>query len=77
MTTMFFLQNMSWQPKITNCKSYGLFVEIENVGTGLLHISELKKLGQDILNFFEDDIVNVKILDIDIPKNRFTLTLNT
>ena len=63
--------------KITKCKSYGLFVEIENVGTGLLHISELKELDQDILDFFEDDIVNVKILDIDIPKNRFTLTLNT
>lgn len=63
--------------KIIQIKQYGLFIEIEDIGTGLLHISELKKLDKDVFDFSEDDIVGVKILDIDIPKNRFTLTLNT
>ena len=63
--------------KIIQIKQYGLFIEIEDIGTGLLHISELKKLDKDVFDFSEDDIVDVKILDIDIPKNRFTLTLNT
>ena len=62
--------------KVTNIAQYGVFVEIENGIEGLVHVSEMSWLKNNvspskILNVGQD--VNVMILDIDTEHHRISL----
>ncbi|MFC5909993.1 Tex family protein [Streptacidiphilus monticola] len=62
---------------VTNVAAFGAFVDIGVHQDGLVHVSALSK------NFVKDprevvksgDIVKVKVLDVDIPRKRISLTL--
>jgi uncharacterized protein len=62
---------------VTNVAAFGAFVDIGVHQDGLVHVSALSK------NFVKDprevvksgDIVRVKVLDVDIPRKRISLTL--
>ncbi|MBO4956413.1 MAG: 30S ribosomal protein S1 [Rickettsiales bacterium] len=62
--------------KVTNIAQYGVFVEIENGIEGLVHVSEMSWLKNNVspskvLNMGQD--VNVMILDIDTEHHRISL----
>ena len=62
---------------VTNVAAFGAFVDIGVHQDGLVHVSQLSH------NFVKDprevvkpgDIVRVKVLDVDIPRKRISLTL--
>jgi uncharacterized protein len=62
---------------VTNVAAFGAFIDIGVHQDGLAHVSALSK------NFVKDprevvkpgDIVQVKVLDVDIPRKRISLTL--
>ncbi|NEB06638.1 S1 RNA-binding domain-containing protein, partial [Streptomyces sp. SID13726] len=62
---------------VTNVAAFGAFIDIGVHQDGLAHVSALSK------NFVKDprdvvkpgDIVRVKVLDVDIPRKRISLTL--
>lgn len=62
---------------MTNVAAFGAFIDIGVHQDGLAHVSALSK------NFVKDprdvvkpgDIVKVKVLDVDIPRKRISLTL--
>ena len=62
--------------KVTNIAQYGVFVEIENGIEGLVHVSEMSWLKNNVspskvLSIGQD--VNVMILDIDTEQHRISL----
>ncbi len=64
--------------KVTHLTSFGAFVEVEKGLEGLIHISDLTwdkyvQHPQEILR--EEEVVEVKILDIDIEKRKISLGL--
>ena len=73
--TFLFKENTEYEGIITNITSYGLFVQVEDVGTALLHISELKKNKLSINSFAIDDEIKVRVQNIDYEKKRATLEL--
>ncbi len=68
---------MTLEGTVTNVAAFGAFVDIGVHQDGLVHVSAMSK------NFVSDprevvkpgDIVTVKILDVDIPRKRISLTL--
>jgi len=68
---------MTLEGSVTNVAAFGAFVDIGVHQDGLVHVSAMSK------NFVNDpreiakpgDIVTVKVLDVDIPRKRISLTL--
>jgi uncharacterized protein len=68
---------MKLEGQVTNVAAFGAFIDIGVHQDGLAHVSALSK------NFVKDprevvkpgDIVTVKVLEVDIPRNRISLTL--
>ncbi len=62
---------------VTNVAAFGAFVDIGVHQDGLVHVSALSKTfvkdPRDVVK--SGDIVKVKVLDIDIPRKRISLTL--
>jgi uncharacterized protein len=64
---------------VTNVAAFGAFVDIGVHQDGLVHVSAMSK------NFVSDprevaksgDVVKVKVLSVDIPRNRISLTMRT
>jgi protein Tex len=62
---------------VTNVAAFGAFVDVGVHQDGLVHVSAMSK------NFVKDprdivkpgDIVRVKVMDVDVPRNRISLTL--
>ena len=61
--------------KIINLVNFGIFVELGNGKTALLHITELNKHNQLPTNYTNGEEIEVQILNIDENKNRISLTL--
>ena len=70
-------QGMTLEGVVTNVAAFGAFVDVGVHQDGLVHVSAMSK------NFVNDphdvvksgDIVRVKVLDVDIPRKRISLTL--
>jgi protein Tex len=70
-------QGMVLEGVVTNVAAFGAFVDIGVHQDGLVHVSAMSR------NFVKDprevvkpgDIVRVKVLDVDIPRKRISLTL--
>src|SRR3954447_5471942 len=68
---------MRLEGQVTNVAAFGAFIDIGVHQDGLAHVSALSK------NYVKDprevvkpgDIVTVKVLEVDIPRNRISLTL--
>ncbi len=68
---------MTLEGSVTNVAAFGAFVDVGVHQDGLVHVSAMSK------NFVNDprevvkpgDIVTVKVLDVDIPRKRISLTL--
>ncbi|MEK2474922.1 Tex family protein [Streptomyces noursei] len=68
---------MTLEGVVTNVAAFGAFVDVGVHQDGLVHVSAMSK------NFVKDprdvvkpgDIVRVKVLDVDIPRKRISLTL--
>ena len=62
---------------VTNVAAFGAFVDIGVHQDGLVHVSAMSstfvKDPRDIVK--PGDIVRVKVLDVDIPRKRVSLTL--
>jgi uncharacterized protein len=71
------LPGMQLEGVVTNVAAFGAFVDVGVHQDGLVHVSALSH------NFVKDprevvkpgDIVRVKVLDVDVPRNRISLTL--
>ncbi|RAY14584.1 RNA-binding transcriptional accessory protein [Actinomadura craniellae] len=71
------LPGMVLEGVVTNVAAFGAFVDVGVHQDGLVHVSAMSK------NFVKDprdvvkpgDIVKVKVLDVDIPRKRISLTL--
>ncbi len=68
---------MTFSGTVRNVIDFGAFVDIGVHQDGLVHISQICdkyiKHPTDVLSV--GDVVNVKILDVDVPKNRISLTM--
>ena len=68
---------MDLQGTVRNIVDFGAFIDIGVKVDGLVHISQLSnqyiKHPLDVVSV--GDIVNVKVLDIDVKKNRISLTM--
>ena len=62
---------------VTNVAAFGAFVDIGVHQDGLVHVSAMSKTfvkdPRDVVK--PGDIVKVKVLDVDIPRKRISLTL--
>jgi uncharacterized protein len=62
---------------VTNVAAFGAFVDVGVHQDGLVHVSAMSKTfvkdPRDIVK--PGDIVRVKVMDVDIPRNRISLTL--
>ena len=62
---------------VTGIKEYGIFVQLDNNTSGLIHISEISK---DFIKHPSEalkvgDVVKVKVIGVDLNKNRISLTI--
>ena len=68
---------MTLSGKVNNITGFGVFVDIGIKENGLIHISQLSDKfttsAAEIVRIGQ--IVNVKVLDIDIPRGRIALTM--
>ncbi|MGX7827197.1 Tex family protein [Actinokineospora sp. 24-640] len=68
---------MTLEGVVTNVAAFGAFVDIGVHQDGLVHVSALSKTfvkdPRDVVK--SGDVVRVKVLDIDIPRKRISLTL--
>lgn len=62
---------------VSGIQPYGAFVNIDNGGTGLIHISEISEgFVRDVHQFVEiNDKVTVKVIDFDTKTNQARLSL--
>ena len=62
---------------VTNVAAFGAFVDVGVHQDGLVHVSAMSKTfvkdPRDVVK--PGDVVRVKVLDVDVPRNRITLTL--
>ncbi len=62
---------------VTNVAAFGAFVDVGVHQDGLVHVSAMSKTfvkdPRDVVK--PGDVVRVKVLDIDVPRNRISLTL--
>ncbi len=68
---------MTLEGVVTNVAAFGAFVDIGVHQDGLVHVSALSKTfvkdPRDVVK--SGDVVRVKVLDVDIPRQRISLTL--
>ncbi|MFC5288955.1 Tex family protein [Actinokineospora guangxiensis] len=68
---------MTLEGVVTNVAAFGAFVDIGVHQDGLVHVSALSKTfvkdPRDVVK--SGDVVRVKVLDVDIPRKRISLTL--
>lgn len=69
-----FKEGLIYQGEVCKIKNYGIFVRVSNLGTGLIHISELRKHKQSIGNFTMGQQLNVKV--ISTTNNRIGFTID-
>jgi protein Tex len=62
---------------VTNVAAFGAFVDVGVHQDGLVHVSAMSKtFVQDPRDVVKPgDVVRVKVLDVDVPRNRISLTL--
>ena len=62
---------------VTGIESYGIFVNLDEYYSGLIHISEISHgFVKDVHNFVKiGDIINVQILDVDEKTNHLKLSI--
>ena len=62
--------------KVNAIKPYGIFVIIDDIYTGLIHISEINgKYINDINNYFNiGDEIKVRVIDVDEEKKQLKLS---
>ena len=69
--------NDCFETKIVNVVDFGIFVKVHEEIDGMIHVSDLswdeKECSKMLQNFKKDQDVKVKILDIDIEKERISL----
>ena len=70
-----FEENKEYEGTIINIKKFGLFVEVKNIGTALLHISELVNVNKKTSQFSKGDNIKVRTKSVDHEKKRATLEL--
>jgi uncharacterized protein len=62
---------------VTNVAAFGAFVDVGVHQDGLVHVSAMAKTfvkdPRDVVK--PGDVVRVKVLDVDVPRNRIGLTL--
>ena len=62
---------------VTNVAAFGAFVDVGVHQDGLVHVSAMSKTfvkdPRDVVK--PGDVVRVKVLDVDVPRNRIALTL--
>jgi uncharacterized protein len=62
---------------VTNVAAFGAFVDVGVHQDGLVHVSAMSntfvKDPRDVVK--PGDVVRVKVLDVDVPRNRIALTL--
>lgn len=65
------------QGEVETVKDFGLFVRVADKYQGLVHISEVSwgNEKQEITNYQEGQIIDVRILDIDADQRRLTLSI--
>lgn len=68
--------NQIIEGKVNSIKPYGIFVIIDEVYTGLIHISQINgKYINDINDYFKvGDIIKVRIIEIDEDKKQLKLS---
>jgi small subunit ribosomal protein S1 len=62
--------------EIKNIVDFGIFVGFENNIDGLVHVSDLAKQEDNtalLANYKKDDVIKVKVLSIDVEKERISL----
>jgi uncharacterized protein len=68
---------MQLEGQVTNVAAFGAFVDVGVHQDGLVHVSALShtfvKDPRDVVK--PGDIVRVKVMDVDVPRNRISLTL--
>ena len=60
---------------IINSEPFGLFVRVKNHQVGLVHKSELIRIGKNISDYHIGDIIEVTVLSIDKHRNRVNFSL--
>lgn len=62
---------------VTGIEPYGIFVNLDEYYSGLIHISEISHgFVKDVHNFVKiGDIINVQILDVDEKTNHLKLSI--
>lgn len=63
--------------KVTGIESYGIFVMLDNLRYGLIHISQItEKFVKDINNYAKiGETIYVEIIDIDNDNDRYVLSV--
>ena len=69
--------NDSFETEIVNIVDFGIFVKVQDEIDGMVHVSDLswdeKECTENLKNFKKGDKVKVKILDINVEKERISL----
>ena len=69
--------NDSFETEIVNVVDFGIFVKVQDEIDGMVHVSDLnwdeKECNSMLKNFKKNDKVKVKILDINVEKERISL----
>lgn len=62
---------------VSGIEPYGIFIKIDEDYSGLIHISEISnRFVRNISDYVEqNEIINVKILDIDVSTNHMNLSI--
>ena len=68
--------NQIIEGKVNSIKPYGIFVIIDDIYNGLIHISQINgKYIKDINDYFKvGDIVKVRVIDVDEEKKQLKLS---
>ena len=69
--------NDSFETEIVNIVDFGIFVKVQDEIDGMVHVSDLswdeKECSNMLKNFKKNDKIKVKILDINVDKERISL----
>ena len=68
--------NQIIEGKVNSIKPYGVFVIVDQVYTGLIHISQINgKYINNISDYFKvDDIIKVRVIEVDEEKKQLKLS---
>ena len=68
--------NQIIEGKVNSIKPYGIFVIVDEIYTGLIHISQINgKYINNINDYFKvDDIIKVRVIEVDEEKKQLKLS---